>query len=292
MPHTNLTSHDAPADFVVHHGGATEQPSEAIAPSPARSAELLSEWAKGSLEDEAKVLTSRLKALGFGSTHYTFDGPDAGLLEKFASPFGSNQSRQVTIRAPEFTSLCPITGQPDFATIFIEYTPLLSCVESKSLKLYLTSFRNAGEFHEACVARILRDLVKLLDPVHMIVRGEFSPRGGISFWPEASHYRGAAGTATSSDDDAARPESSASQPAMAGAFNETEQDLLGVRPEEGIEHSDLDVDPVQEPSPPKLDPEDELFLGIVRRKEEFCELRGGSCNCDPATVYCVDLMSR
>jgi len=89
----------------------------------------------------------------------------------------------------EFTSLCPKTGQPDFARIVVEYVPDKLCVESKSWKLYLGSFRDAREFHEACIARILRDLVKLLDPHWIRVSGEFTPRGGISINPSMTYDR-------------------------------------------------------------------------------------------------------
>lgn len=81
---------------------------------------------------------------------------------------------------------CPLTGQPDFATIVIDYVPRDRCVESKSLKLYLMSFRNHGEFHESCVARIFSDLTELLDPKKLVVEGRFTPRGGIPFWPKIS----------------------------------------------------------------------------------------------------------
>lgn len=152
------------------------------------------------------VNTKDLKALGSG-TVYAYEGADAKLLERFENPFAKAELRlppagagagRVLIRAPEFTSLCPLTGQPDFATIVIEYTPRDWCVESKSLKLYLGSFRQVGEFHEACVARIARDLVYLLDPVSLLVRGEFTPRGGIPFWPEVT-YSNAAGISSSQD---------------------------------------------------------------------------------------------
>lgn len=84
---------------------------------------------------------------------------------------------------PEFTSLCPITGQPDFAAIYINYMPDYLMVESKSLKLYLFSFRNHGAFHEDCVNIILKDLRKLLEPKFIEVQGKFTPRGGISIDP-------------------------------------------------------------------------------------------------------------
>ena len=132
-----------------------------------------------------------LKALGSGNTSYRFDKPDASLLERFVSPFASEENQvqatgQVHIEIPEFTSLCPITGQPDFAKIVINYLPDHYCVESKSLKLYMGSFRNFGEFHESCVNRMINDLVRLLNPHEIQVQGQFSPRGGIPFWPTAT----------------------------------------------------------------------------------------------------------
>ena len=93
----------------------------------------------------------------------------------------------VTFHCPEFTSLCPKTGQPDFATIIIQYIPRVKMVESKSLKLYLFSFRNHGDFHEDCVNIILNDLVRLMDPRYIEVRGVFTPRGGIAIHPFACH---------------------------------------------------------------------------------------------------------
>ena len=93
----------------------------------------------------------------------------------------------VKFNCPEFTSLCPITGQPDFATIYISYIPGEKMVESKSLKLYLFSFRNHGDFHEDCVNIIMKDLVKLLNPKYIEVEGIFMPRGGISLYPFANY---------------------------------------------------------------------------------------------------------
>lgn len=143
------------------------------------------------------VPTDHLAALGANSRAAldAFNGPHRNVLEWFPSPFDGvlfdlrGGVGSVSIRTPEFTSLCPKTGQPDFATIAIEYIPRARCVESKSLKLYLMSFRNVGEFHEACVARIARDLIELLDPDSLTVRGEFTPRGGIPFWPEVTYSR-------------------------------------------------------------------------------------------------------
>ena len=93
----------------------------------------------------------------------------------------------VQFNCPEFTSLCPITGQPDFAEIKIAYIPGERMVESKSLKLYLFSFRNHGDFHEDCVNIIMKDLVKLMQPKYIEVVGLFTPRGGISIWPYANY---------------------------------------------------------------------------------------------------------
>ena len=93
----------------------------------------------------------------------------------------------VELLCPEFTSLCPITGQPDFAEIRIRYIPDRRMVESKSLKLYLFSFRNHGDFHEDCVNIILNDLIRLMDPRYIEVVGLFVPRGGIAIHPYANH---------------------------------------------------------------------------------------------------------
>lgn len=92
-----------------------------------------------------------------------------------------------TFICTEFSSLCPKTGQPDFAKIFINYIADKRMVESKSLKLYLFSFRNHGDFHEDCVQKICDDLVKLMKPKYLEVIGEFTPRGGIAIFPFASY---------------------------------------------------------------------------------------------------------
>lgn len=95
----------------------------------------------------------------------------------------------VTFTCPEFTSLCPKTGQPDFAEIIINYIPDKKMVESKSLKLYLFSFRNHGDFHEDCTNIIMKDLIKLMDPKYIEVKGNFLPRGGISILPFANYAK-------------------------------------------------------------------------------------------------------
>ena len=107
------------------------------------------------------------------------------VLETFENKHLENEYL-VTFNCPEFTSLCPKTGQPDFAKIIISYIPRLRMVESKSLKLYLFSFRNHGDFHEDCINIIMNDLFSLMDPKYIEVTGIFTPRGGISIYPFAN----------------------------------------------------------------------------------------------------------
>lgn len=133
--------------------------------------------------------TASLKSLG-SSTDYRYEGADRRILERFPNPLEKGPGvGEVKIVSPEFTSLCPMTGQPDFATIVVEYIPRAFCVESKAWKLYLGSYRQVGEFHESCIRRIANDLIHLLDPWVLRVRGEFTPRGGIPFWPEVKYER-------------------------------------------------------------------------------------------------------
>ncbi len=108
------------------------------------------------------------------------------LLETFENEF-PNRDYTIIHTAPEFTSLCPKTGQPDFATIDIDYIPDKLCVELKSLKLYLNSYRSEGVFFESVTNRILEDLVKVLSPRYMLVSAEFNVRGGISSVIEAEY---------------------------------------------------------------------------------------------------------
>lgn len=149
-------------------------------------------------------MNDELKALGDGNTNYQFEEVASDILERFenpawldprlqsqeigkgAAPLNRNGvGHSVHLECPEFTSLCPKTGQPDFATIVINYTPREWCVESKSLKLYMFSFRSVGEFHESCIVRIANDLVDLLEPYAIQVDGKFAARGGIPIWPTA-----------------------------------------------------------------------------------------------------------
>ena len=127
-----------------------------------------------------------LKALGRETEYLNHYAPE--VLETFENKHLENDY-WVQFNCPEFTSLCPITGQPDFAEIKIMYIPEKRMVESKSLKLYLFSFRNNGDFHEDCVNIIMKDLVKLMDPKYSEVIGRFTPRGGISIYPYANYGR-------------------------------------------------------------------------------------------------------
>lgn len=126
-----------------------------------------------------------LTLLGNQQNNYETDyNPD--LLETFVNKHPENDYF-VKFNCPEFTSLCPITGQPDFANIIISYVPGERMVESKSLKLYLFSFRNHGDFHEDCVNVIMKDLIKLMEPKYIEVWGKFTPRGGISIDPYCNY---------------------------------------------------------------------------------------------------------
>ncbi|QPC47080.1 preQ(1) synthase [Mangrovibacillus cuniculi] len=125
--------------------------------------------------------------LGNQGTDYVFSY-NPKVLETFDN---KHQGRDyfVKFNCPEFTSLCPKTNQPDFATIYISYIPNIKMVESKSLKLYLFSFRNHGDFHEDCMNIIMNDLIELMDPHYIEVWGKFTPRGGISIDPYTNYGR-------------------------------------------------------------------------------------------------------
>jgi 7-cyano-7-deazaguanine reductase len=130
--------------------------------------------------DTANNLTLLGKTTGY-KHHYA---PE--VLECFTNKHPENDY-WVHFECPEFTSLCPITGQPDFATIRIGYIPAEKMAESKSLKLYLFSFRSHGAFHEDCVNIIMKDLIRLIDPKYIEVTGRFTPRGGISIYPYCNY---------------------------------------------------------------------------------------------------------
>lgn len=125
-----------------------------------------------------------IHALGHNTDYPTDYAPQ--VLEAFVNKH-PGRDYFVKFNCPEFTSLCPMTGQPDFATIYISYVPDEKLVESKSLKLYLFSFRNHGDFHEDCINIILNDLVALMDPKYIEVWGKFTPRGGLSIDPYANY---------------------------------------------------------------------------------------------------------
>ncbi|MDV2683885.1 preQ(1) synthase [Alkalihalophilus lindianensis] len=125
--------------------------------------------------------------LGNQGTTYDFEY-NPKILEAFDNQH-PNRDYFVKFNCPEFTSLCPKTGQPDFATIYISYIPGERMVESKSLKLYLFSFRNHGDFHEDCVNIIMNDLIDLMDPKYIEVWAKFTPRGGISIDPYCNYGR-------------------------------------------------------------------------------------------------------
>lgn len=134
-----------------------------------------------------KEETNGITLLGNQKTKYPDDyAPE--VLETFINKHQDNDYF-VKFNCPEFTSLCPITGQPDFATVYISYVPDVRMVESKSLKLYLYSFRNHGDFHEDCMNIIMKDLIKLMDPKYIEVWGKFTPRGGISIDPYCNYGR-------------------------------------------------------------------------------------------------------
>ena len=134
-------------------------------------------------EEELRGVTR----LGSGHTEYK-STYDPTVLECFPNKH-EEAPYMVKLNCPEFTSLCPKTGQPDFGRIVISYIPNHKLVESKSLKLYLFSYRNHGDFHEDAVNTIMKDLIKLLDPKYIEVWGRFLPRGGISIDPYCNYGR-------------------------------------------------------------------------------------------------------
>ena len=129
--------------------------------------------------------TKNLKKLGQKKTKYIFNKPNPKLLESFDNKHLLSEFYLIPFiqSRDEFTSLCPMTGQPDHAKMEIVYVPGKKCVESKSLKLYLMSFRNSGEFHEDVCNRIANDLFKLLRPHYLRVYGDFASRGSLAIKP-------------------------------------------------------------------------------------------------------------
>ena len=120
---------------------------------------------------------NNLQQLGSQKTEYKLDTPSADILEVFDNKYPTREYN-IEFVFPEFTSLCPKTGQPDFATIVINYTPDKLCIESKSLKLYFFAYRQYGSFMETITNKILDDLVSVCKPKIMVVEGRFNARGG------------------------------------------------------------------------------------------------------------------
>ncbi|MGX4668018.1 preQ(1) synthase [Cerasibacillus sp. JNUCC 74] len=135
----------------------------------------------GRSNEELKDVT----LLGNQHTNYTFDYTPE-VLEVFDNKH-PNRDYFVKFNCPEFTTLCPKTMQPDFGTVYISYIPDKKMVESKSLKLYLFSFRNHGDFHEDSINIIMNDLIHVMDPRYIEVWGKFTPRGGISIDPYCNY---------------------------------------------------------------------------------------------------------
>jgi len=132
-----------------------------------------------SLKESQKDDVKKLKHLGSKETNYVYDSPNAGMLETFENKYPKNDY-QIFLEFDEWTSLCPRTGQPDFAHIEIRYTPKKKCVETKSLKLYFFAYRNYGTFMETATNKIKEDLVEVLKPSFLSVHSKFKTRGGIN----------------------------------------------------------------------------------------------------------------
>lgn len=132
--------------------------------------------------------TDSLSLLGGGRMTQPTEGPSASLLEAFPNAY-PQRPYVVTIDFPEFTSLCPVTGQPDFGTIRVEYVPDALCVESKSFKLYMFAFRNHGSFMETITNTVLEDLCATLSPCWCRVSGLFAPRGGTRLHVFAEEWK-------------------------------------------------------------------------------------------------------
>ncbi|SBW03029.1 NADPH-dependent 7-cyano-7-deazaguanine reductase [uncultured delta proteobacterium] len=141
--------------------------------------------AKTAARSGAGKETAGLTKLG-APTSYRFDNPGPDLLEAFPNRY-PDRDYVITFEHPEFTSLCPMTGQPDFATITVQYAPGTKCVESKSFKLYMCAFRNHGSFMESVTNKIADDLIAVLSPRRMTVIGQFNVRGGTDITVRVEH---------------------------------------------------------------------------------------------------------
>ncbi|MCX8493741.1 MAG: preQ(1) synthase [Chthoniobacterales bacterium] len=138
----------------------------------------------GKKQSKPQSDTRNLTLLGGGPLQQ-LSSPEEAVLETFESP--SMRDYEVTFSTQEFTSHCPVTGQPDFAEIIIRYTPDRRCIESKSLKQYLGAYRNQAVFAEGITNRILDDIVRAISPRRAMVIGDFFPRGGIGIRVEATY---------------------------------------------------------------------------------------------------------
>jgi len=130
--------------------------------------------------------TSSLKHLGKPQTTLNYNEPTADILDTFPNPY-PDKEYSIQFITEEFTSLCPVTGQPDFAEIEVNYIPKKLCIESKSLKLYLLAYRQCGSFAETITNKILEDLVQACSPAWMEVKACFVARGGIRMNLRAEH---------------------------------------------------------------------------------------------------------
>lgn len=137
------------------------------------------------MSEQYNDVTNGLTKLGT-PTRFKYDEPDVSILEAFPNRY-PERDYCITFEHPEFTSLCPMTGQPDFGTIRVRYVPGDLCVESKSFKLYIGAFRNHGSFMESLTNRIADDLISLLSPRRMTVEGIFNVRGGTHISVRVEH---------------------------------------------------------------------------------------------------------
>ena len=141
------------------------------------------------MERKEKILpldaVDGLTLLGTNETDYRYDDPAEKMLETFPNAF-PDADYFIRYEFPEFTSLCPKTGQPDFAKIFIEYIPNHLCLETKSIKLYFFAFRNFGAFMESITNKILRDMVRACNPKQFRIRATFNPRGAVGLEVDAA----------------------------------------------------------------------------------------------------------
>ena len=151
----------------------------------------------GAPKAPAKTETAGLTKLG-KPTSFRFDNPDVSILEAFPNRY-PGRDYVIRFEHPEFTSLCPMTGQPDFGCIVVTYAPGEKCVESKSFKLYMGAFRNHGSFMESLTNKIADDLIAVLAPRRLTVEGLFNVRGGTHISVRVEHFAPGLKTADKED---------------------------------------------------------------------------------------------